>query len=667
MRIIPKNTKIKLQFFKNITIPDVLLAMISLAFISLAVTSNLPYKFTIALVILMIVAPMYIPLGDIKLYQALGYALKFLSAKKKFSNKKKGKQSIQAISPILKIEDNLIKQKEDGFTGIVQITPIEFNLLSEHKQDYMIENVVSNILKNIGIYQEINFIKLEKPLIFDNYIKNEFSTMQELIQANETQSLNEEEFRSRIEVLEDRINIIDNLNSNEKIYASNFYIAVHDIDKKTLQDTLNIITNSLSANSIEAEQLDNNKLSMFVKYSYTNDFDEREFSDLKENEKLKNALPDKIQFKTMRVVQDNKQLTHFVVNDYPLKVTNAWAEELFSIPNTKVVLKAIPVDRYKAIKRIDNTITELLSHRDLGGASYQIDKSTHIESLQALLESLQNDNEVFFDTTIIITAYDEIKQTVTKKLVKRKLRELGFKYSEMFGRQIDAYLSSSISKLNTTKIDRGINSSSLSASFPFVSNAILDSNGILIGENNLPTFIDFFKRNDERVNSNMVVIGKSGSGKSFATKIILSHLASNNAKVFILDPENEYGKLAKSLKGKVLDVSSSKDGRINPFHVITSLNDENMDGTTNSFFSHLQFLEEFFKLILQGINPDSLELLNKIILEIYENKKINAKTDFALLKPNQYPIFQDLAELIDLKLKNEQDDYTKTCLKVLSN
>ena len=109
----------------------------------------------------------------------------------------------------------------------------------------------------------------------------------------------------------------------------------------------------------------------------------------------------------------------------------------------------------------------------------------------------------------------------------------------------------SISKTNNLKIDRGINSSSLSASFPFVSNAILDDNGIFIGENNLPTFIDFFKRNDEsELNSNMVVIGKVEVVKVLPTKTILSHLASNNSKVFILDPENEYGKLANSLNGK---------------------------------------------------------------------------------------------------------------------
>ena len=186
-------------------------------------------------------------------------------------------------------------------------------------------------------------------------------------------------------------------------------------------------------------------------------------------------------------------------------------------------------------------------------------------------------------------------------------------------------------------------------------------------ENKLPTFVDFFKRDDERVNSNMVIIGKSGSGKSFATKTILTGLSSDNSKVFILDPENEYTNLAKNMKGSVLDVSSSRDGRINPFQIIDSLDDENADGTNNSFYSHLQFLEEFFRLILVGINADSLELLNKLILETYSLKNITGKTDLSKLTAKDYPIFQDLADLVDSKLEQEKDDYNKSCLKVLSN
>lgn len=667
MRIIPKNTKVKLQFYKGVTIIDVIIAVISLAFLALTVSSNLPQKWIIAMVILIVVAPLYIPLGEMKLYNALGYALKFLFAKKSFSKSKRGKANMGTVVPYEKIKDDLIWQKENGITGVIEIKPIEFNLLSEYKQNYFIDGMFSNILRNIGIYQEINIIKLEKPIIFDNYIKNELTRIQAIIAANENGDLSEEEFRSRANVIEDRINIIDKINSEEKIYTSTYYLVIHDIDKKSLQHTLDLIKNILHNNNFEIKQLNNHELFLFLKYSYSNNFDERDFKDLNEKDYISKIVPSKVSFKTSKVIQDTKQLTHFMITDYPIQVSNAWGQDLFDIPNTKVILKAEPVDRLKAIKRIDSAINELLSQRDIGKASSQIDKETHLSSLQTTLIGLQNENESFFDVSIIITAYDLPKQTTNKKLVRRKLREMGLRFSELFGRQIDGYMASLIAKGNKSKINRGLNSSSIASCFPFVSNAILDEYGMFIGENKLPTFVDFFKRNDERVNSNMVIIGKSGSGKSFATKTILTGLASDNSKVFILDPENEYGNLTKNLKGSVLDVSSSKDGRINPFHIIDALDDENADGTNNSFYTHLQFLEEFFRVILDGINADSLELLNKLILETYQTKNISGKTDLTKLTPKDYPTFQDLAELVDTKLLNEKDEYNKSCLKVLSN
>ena len=72
MRTIPKKTKVKFQFYKGIGIYDVILAIVALALLALIVTSNLPSKYIIAMIVLIVVAPMYIPIGDIKLYQALG-------------------------------------------------------------------------------------------------------------------------------------------------------------------------------------------------------------------------------------------------------------------------------------------------------------------------------------------------------------------------------------------------------------------------------------------------------------------------------------------------------------------------------------------------------------------------------------------------------------------
>ena len=186
----------------------------------------------------------------------------------------------------------------------------------------------------------------------------------------------------------------------------------------------------------------------------------------------------------------------------------------------------------------------------------------------------------------------------------------------MFLRQFEMFVGSQVSRYDPfAKKARGIHSNSVAAVFPFVYSHIHDKGGFRIGHSaGLPVFIDFFVRDRNRVNSNMVVIGKSGGGKSFATKMMLTNLAAENSKIFILDPENEYTALAKSLHGNWIDVGSATQGRINPFHIITALNDDESGEEENnvSYAVHLQFLEEYFKQILPGIDTDSMEFLNNI-------------------------------------------------------
>ena len=307
--------------------------------------------------------------------------------------------------------------------------------------------------------------------------------------------------------------------------------------------------------------------------------------------------------------------------------------------------------------------TQTLKNR----ASDEIEKDTHLQSLQDLLVNLQNENDVLFDVTLIITAYDDKGKNFVKKHVRRRLREMGFGFNEMVGRQKDVYLTSQICTTDKVKLSRGIPTSSLAAVFPFVSNAIVDDKGLLIGENKLPVFVDFNKRDDSHLSSNMIVLGKPGSGKSYACKSIIAHLASCNTRVFVLDPESEYGKLCQNFGGKVLDVSSGKFGIINPFHIIQSEDDENSDGTSNDYFAHLQFLEEFYRVVLPGINSDSLELLNKLTQELYEKKGITAYTKLKGYSAEFYPTFNDLAYLIDERRESETDEYNRGCLKVLTN
>jgi len=237
---------------------------------------------------------------------------------------------------------------------------------------------------------------------------------------------------------------------------------------------------------------------------------------------------------------------------------------------------------------------------------------------------------------------------------------------------------------------RAMPSTTIAAAFPMVDSLMQDPKGFCIGystSSGYPVFMDFFVRDSKagRINSNMMVIGKSGSGKSYATKTILTNLAADRTKMFILDPEQEYDVMTRNLGGKNIDVGTNKSGILNPFHIMASLEDLDDDGideeelegmsadelvkkgTNKTFFTHLQFLEQFFRAILEGISSDAFETLNTLLVELYNKKGINQKTNIGKLKAEDYPIFDDLFNLIQTKLKSAKDPYYKQNLQVLEN
>lgn len=663
MRIIPKTSKVKFTVYKSITVVDLIIGFTALALLAITLSSNLPYRFYIAIGIVVIIVPLFISFNGDRLYEYIGFIFKFIVNRKSYKRESANNQAdVSGIISYGTIENNLIINKDSSFVGVIEINPIDFKLLSPDRQDDYIDGVFSRIINNVNHTDRFMVVKLERPLILDGNIKDELKRLDEIVKAYENGILTEKEYRSRVDLIQDRITLIDKINSGEEIFYSRYYLCLVSKGKNELNNTIDRSVSILNSGGIPSHRLDEKELVAFVRYSIDANFDERTLDDITEYSDL--LSPKDVSFRLNSTRQDGMQLSHFVINNYPLKVGNAWGEGLFDMEHTKVVMKLIPVEKHKAVKRIDTSIMELQTQAIHNKASQQIDRETHLDTLEDLLVGIQTDNETLFDTTIIITVYDEPGKAVNRKKVRTRLREMGFGFSEMFGRQNDAYISSNIADIDRTKISRGIQTSSIAGCFPFVSNALIDKDGLLIGENKLPVFVDFFKRDSEHVNSNMVIIGKSGSGKSYATKTVLSGLASSNTKIYVLDPENEYGTLAENLDGTSLDVASGSYGKINPFHIIESIEDED---NQNSYFAHLQFLEQFYKLILPGINMDSLELLNKLTQEMYEKKGINSKTVLSKLKATDYPIFEDLCDFIDEKLEKESDEYNKQCLKVLVN
>ena len=388
MRLIPRNTKVQTSLYKGITIADVILGLVGLGLDALALASNLPYRLLIALGIACLFIPLFIPVGEERIYKCALYLARHIFSRKKYTEKGKDAANIQSIIPYERIDGNCIVNKDGGFTGVLEIKPIEFRLLGANKQNYLIDGVLTNVLTGVGASQEAAIVKLEKPLDFDKHIQADLQRIVALAEANENGNLSDGEYAARIDVIQDRLALVDTLNTEQQVKYSCYYIAVTDRNKTSLMATLSVMRGTLLSGSIEAKILKDTELAEFIALS----------------KKLDGtggiAAPREVAFRLTSAIQDDRQLSHFVITGYPLKVPNAWGEELFDLPNTKVVMKLKPVEKFKALKRIDTAIMEL-STQAKGKASKIIDKTTHVETLSALLARLQNDNEVLYETELI--------------------------------------------------------------------------------------------------------------------------------------------------------------------------------------------------------------------------------------------------------------------------
>jgi len=106
-----------------------------------------------------------------------------------------------------------------------------------------------------------------------------------------------------------------------------------------------------------------------------------------------------------------------------------------------------------------------------------------------------------------------------------------------------------------------VDTTTLSSFFPFVSADLIESpGGVFLGINRLTGAPIVFDPH-MRMNQNAIIMGKSGAGKSFTSKILLTRLLQKhpNLAYYIVDPENEYGNVGKLLGADVLDVTTEKN------------------------------------------------------------------------------------------------------------
>ena len=599
--------------------------------------------------------------------------------------KSKDMQDIIAFTGISK---NLIEYGGSYYGAVLEIPPLEFRFFSEHRRNMSIENGLGRVLRSISPNYCANIVKLERPVQYSSYLDQEYDKLDRLKESYEKGMLTEEELKARVEVLYDRLNELNDMCTTDKVVAPFYYLVLYDSDRHQLEMEVSNAIESLQAGEMDPHRLNDKELAIFLKYSNQMDFDETDIDKIPPEAYAEWAMPQSVDIK-MRSVEVNHIITHnFCIMGYPAIVGDAWLAGVMSLSATKCVVKCKPMDRSKAIRAIDRSLQELRGqYMATNVDSKQIELQTHIDTLSELLVMLNQDNESLLEVNVYVTAYDMMRTEELyqakypesalvhianmKKLVRRIYQENGMRLHNMDFEQVQAFIGSQVSGYDPlAKEGRGIPSNTVAACYPWIFDHVSDAGGIHLGNNEgVPVFIDFFRRDSERINSNMVIMGKSGSGKSYATKSLLTNLAADDCKIFILDPENEYTELANNLHGKFINVGNAQYGRLNPFQIITSMDDEDGDEDTvsGSYATHLQFLEEFFRQILPDCDKDAMEYLNSLIDRMYLNHGITMDTDLSKLRPEDYPIFDDLYDEILEEFQQTDNEYIRSILRVLMN
>ena len=658
MRIIPKKIKVKNTVWKCYSMADVIVALVVFAIIFIAITTG---AWALAVILGLAAVVMFMPTPDGIFYNYIFENVKFLFAKKKYTSEAANpKENVDMLFSLKEIRDNGLLAYGGSFGRVIKVGQKNFGIEDVAEQNIDI-NYFANALKLLDQNQSADIVKIDRPVNLDGFAGELFERLMAARKSDE----NSEIKKIKAGILSERIDRIDKLNNIRKQYLSDYYIVVYGKNELDLENSAVNVAAELGKSGLSAKLLGGREAAVFLKYSFSRNFDEREIKDVPDEELVAWVKPKEVVFHGNRYEIDGTEATVLAVADYPLRVKNAWGANLFNIPNTKVVMHIRPVDKMKAIRRIDKVIGEMQTKQIISDKASEANSAeTHQETMNTLLDALQTENESLFDVTLTVTAYNYLKDENYKKAVRRAILTGNFRSSTLYGLQIDGFKTAAITPVASLKNqERGINSSSLAAVFPFVRTFVMDEGGILLGENKTngyPFIFNLWKRGNLYQNSNAMVIGKSGSGKSFFLKNLILNEWANGTRVIVLDPEAEYLALTRNLHGNIINVGNAREGRINPFHIYKILTEDGVPADSKiTFRTHLKMLESFFKIVLEDAPADVIELINNLVVETYERTGITENTDCSDWPAERFPTFSDLMDTLKSKETARMDALTQ--------
>ncbi|MFA6353975.1 MAG: DUF87 domain-containing protein [Candidatus Paceibacterota bacterium] len=332
--------------------------------------------------------------------------------------------------------------------------------------------------------------------------------------------------------------------------------------------------------------------------------------------------------------------TFFIIS-YPRFLTDNWFSPIINLDKIfDISIFIHPIDTSLMLRQFQKKVAEVqsqISVREAKGMVRDPMLDTAYEDLEGLRNNLIQAQEKMFDVGVYITIYadndlelfkveNEIKSMLESKLIY--IKPALFQQEEGFKSVIPI-------ETDLLNIHQKLNSEPLSSVFPFISSDLTSDKGILYGINRSNSSLVIFDRFSLE-NYNSVTFAKSGSGKSYATKLEILRSLMFDTDVIVIDPEREYEFLAEAVGGRYFNISLSSDHHLNPFDLPIPREDETAEDVLRSNIINLVGL---FRLMLGGLTPEEDSMVDRAISETYAIKDITPESDFSNIEP---PLLSDL-------------------------
>lgn len=347
------------------------------------------------------------------------------------------------------------------------------------------------------------------------------------------------------------------------------------------------------------------------------------------------------------ILGDQRSKTLFVYN-WPNYIYPNWMSQLVNFDAQMDIAHFIyPSSNAAIMKMLKRKVAELRSSiRILEQRGIVRDPTLEaaLQDAEELRDLLARGREKLFQFGMYLTIYAEDEE---------KLKKLQTDIESLLGGRLvltkpamfqmeHGWTSTLPIALDELEISRNMNTSPLATSFPFSSSDLTDDHGILYGINRHNDSLVIFDRFD-LPNANCNVFATSGAGKSFTVKLEILRSMMLGTEVLVIDPENEYLELCKTVGGAFVPLSLQSSFHINPFDLPKAIRGDEAQ-TGEALRSAAINLHGLFKLMLGTLTPSEDGILDKAILDTYALKRITLQTpDPTGIEP---PTMHDLVDVL---------------------